>query len=389
MKRSLAALAVGTFALGIAEFGMMGILDTVSGSLGVSVVAGGNLISLYSLGVAVGAPMLLLLRNMPLKRLMLTLSAVICLGNLAAALAPGFGAMLCARFVSGLPHGAYFGAGAILCTRLASAGGGASAVAVMVGGMTLANLAGVPLATLVSNLFGWRYVFGAVALTGLCAFAAIWSFVPKVAPLPVTGLKGQFRFLGKSAPWLIYAGVFFGQASVYCWLSYIEPIMTRVTGFTTADMTWIMMLAGLGMVVGNALSGRLADRYGAARVTAWIAASLIIVMPLLYLLSGSKVASLPLMFIATASLFGIGGPLQFLIVRYATGGEMLGGAGIQIAFNVSNAMSAAVGGLVIHLGLGLASPALVGVPFAAIGSLALFTLWRRYDRGRSLPSQGD
>lgn len=140
MNKGLYALAIGTFALGIAEFGMMGVLGEVASGVGVSITEAGHLISAYSLGVAVGAPMLIVLRRMPLKRLMLLLSAVIFVGNLGVALSPGYVTLLCARFVSGLPHGAFFGAGAIVCARLAEKGHGAQAVAVLVGGMTIANL---------------------------------------------------------------------------------------------------------------------------------------------------------------------------------------------------------------------------------------------------------
>lgn len=378
MQRGLIALAIGTFALGISEFGMMGILGDVARGVGVSVVEGGHLISAYSLGVAIGAPMLIFLRRMPLKRLLLLLAVVIAAGNTIAALSNGFPILLCARFLSGLPHGAFFGAGAIVCSRLAKPGHGAAAVSIMVGGMTIANVAGVPAATLISNLLNWRMAFGLVALAAVVALAGIRAWIPKLDPLPDSGMKGQFRFLRSAAPWLIYGGVFFGQASVYCWLSYIDPIMTRVTGFTGADMTWIMMLAGIGMVTGNAISGKLADRFGVARVCGTLSASMIVVMPLLYMFADMKLPSLALMFLATGALFGIGGPLQYLIVRFSKGGEMLGGAGIQIAFNVSNAASAALGGMAIHQGFGLDSPALVGVPFAVVGATSLFILRGRY-----------
>lgn len=379
MKKSLVALAIGTFALGIAEFAMMGILSDVASELDISIVKAGHLISAYSAGVAVGAPGLIFLRRWPLRRLMLLLAAFIAVGNAAAALSPGYWTLICARFVSGLPHGAFFGAGAIVCSRLADPGKGAGAVAVMVGGMTVANVVGVPLATLITNLVSWRVAFALVSFCGMLAFTGIRAWVPYLEPLPDTGIKGQFSFLRKPQPWLIYAGVFFGQASVYTYLSYIDPVMTEVAGFAASSMTWIMMLAGLGMVVGNLIAGKLADRYSASLVTASIAALVIVIMPAIYFCSGLKVPVVALSFVATACLFGIGGPLQYLIVRYARGGEMLGGAGIQIAFNVSNALAAVLGGAAIHMGLGLASPALVGIPCAMIGAAALFTLYFRYE----------
>ena len=206
MRRDLLALAAGTFALGVAEFGMMGILATVAEEMRVSVVQAGHLISLYSLGVAVGAPILIFMRNMPLKRLMIVLASVIFAGNLAAALAPNFGLLLAARFLSGLPHGAYFGAGAIVCSRLAKAGHGAEAVAVMVGGMTVANLVGVPAGTYICSLLSWREVFLGVAAVGLLALVLIRIWVPRIEPLPRTNVKGQFRFLSSPAPWLIFSG---------------------------------------------------------------------------------------------------------------------------------------------------------------------------------------
>ena len=378
IKMSLLALAAGTFALGIAEFGMMGILSDVARDLRVDVDRAGHLISAYSAGVAVGAPLLVFMRKMPLRGVLLLLAAVIALGNLLSALAPGYVTLLCARFVSGLPHGAFFGAGSIVCTKLASKGHGAEAVAVMIGGMTVANVIGVPAATFVANLVAWRWSFAIVALFGLLAFTGIRVWVPRLDPLPDTGLKGQFRFLRHAAPWLIYGGVFFGQAAVYCWLSYISPVMTRVAGFSLADMTWIMVLVGVGMVTGNIVAGRLADRCGhPASVSAAIAALMIVVMPAIYFLADVKWASLALAFVASACLFGIGGPPQYLIVRYSKGGEMLGGAGIQIAFNVSNAVSAAIGGAAIAHGLGYASPALIGTPFAIVGLVCFLALRKR------------
>ncbi len=373
------SLALGTFALGIAEFGMMGILGDVASGLDISITEAGHLISAYSIGVAIGAPCLLLLRRWPLKRLMIALASLIAIGNAGAAIAPGFIPLLLFRFIAGLPHGAYFGAGAIVCSRLAGPGNGAKAVAIMVGGMTVANVVGVPGATLVSDCLSWRIAFAIVAVCGVAALCGLRFFLPRLEALPDTGLKGQFHFLKSAAPWLIYAGVFLGQASVYCYFSYIDPVMTEVAGVKASTMTWIMMIAGLGMVAGNFTAGSLADRYPAAIVTGCISVLIVIVMTAIYFAAHNAVLLTALTFVATACLFGLGGPLQYLIVRFSKGGEMLGGAGIQIAFNVSNAMAAAIGGAVINMGWGLAATALVGIPFAAVGAVALFTLSHKYN----------
>lgn len=377
-KFSFWAIAVGTFALGIAEFGMMGILGDVAKDLDISVDKAGHLISAYSLGVAVGSPLLLLLRNMPLKSVLLILAAVIFGGNLFAALSPSYVALLVARFIAGLPHGAFFGAGAIVCTKLAAKGEGAAAVAIMIGGMTVANVVGVPFATFISNVLVWRYMFALVALFGLIAFLCIKFIVPYISPLPHSNIKGEFKFLRSSAPWLIYGGVFFAQAAVYCWLSYISPVMTNITGFTLSDMTWIMVLVGFGMVFGNFIAGKMATKHRPSLVSATIAGLMLIVLPALFFFSDIKFLSLLLAFVASACLFGVGGPPQYLIVGFSKGGEMLGAAGIQIAFNVSNATSAAIGGAAINYGLPYDSTALIGIPFALVGMLCFLMLHRKY-----------
>lgn len=377
-KLSLLALAIGTFSLGIAEFSMMGILSDVSHELDVSISKAGHLISAYSLGVAIGAPLLIVMRKLPLKKVLLILASVIVLGNAMASLSSNYVMLLISRFVSGLPHGAFFGCGSIVCTKLAEKGHGAAAVAVMIGGMTVANVVGVPLATFVANAVTWRLSFGLVALFGLLTIIAIKGWVPFIPALPSSGIKGQFVFLKRLAPWLIYGGVFFGQMSVYCWLSYVSPIMIRVIGFPGSYMTGIMMLVGLGMVCGNFVAGKLADKFYPGAVSATICGILVFVMAGIYFSVDYKILSLGLAFLASAGLFGLGGPPQYLIVRFAKGGEMLGGAGIQIAFNVSNACSAVLGSAVIASGYGFASTALVGIPFALIGGICFLTLHHKY-----------
>lgn len=379
-NKGLLALALGTFALGIAEFTMMGILGDVSKELGVTIPQAGHLISAYALGVSIGALTLLFLRRLPLSAILMALAAVIFAGNLLAALSPGYFALLAARFVSGLPHGCYFGVGAIVAPKLVGPGRGATAVAVMVSGMTVANLFGVPAATAVSTMLSWRWAFGIVALFAAMTVLAMRAWLPRVDALADSGgsFRSQFGFLRHGAPWLILGGTFLGQGSVYTWFSYISPVMTQVAGFSENAMTWVMVVCGLGMVTGNLVSGRLTDRYPGGLVAGAIAAALVVVMPLIYLCAPLKGTSLALAFMACAGLFGIGGPLQYMIVRFARGGEMLGGACIQIAFNVSNAVSAALGGAVIRAGFGVASPALAGVPMAVAAALLLFALHRRY-----------
>ena len=380
MNKGLFALAMGTFALGIAEFLMMGILGNIAANMGISISSAGNFISAYALGVCVGAPLLLFARKVPLKTIMLTLAAVIAVGNLGAAVSPGYWTFMLSRFISGLPHGAYFGVGAIVARRLARPGKEVSAVSYMIAGMTIATLIGVPMGTLITNFATWRIAFLIVGITGLLTVIAIRFWIPKVKGLEDYGFKGQFHFLRTLPPWLIFGGVLFGQIGIYCWYSYIDPQLTDVAGFTTDDLSWLMVLSGLGMFAGNLISGRLSDRYKPSWVAAWVQASAIPILLLFYFCSSVQAMAVILMMAGAAALFGSGSPLQSSIVGYARGGEMLGAACIQIAYNAGNAIAAWIGGSVIAHGYGYTAPSIVGLPIILAGCVLLFILYARYEK---------
>lgn len=383
IKKSLLALALGTFALGVSEFGMMGIISVIARDMKISIPDAGDFISAYSIGVAVGAPALPFLSRFRLKYILLFLCVMIAAGNFLVAISSGYYSFLLGRFISGLPHGAYFGIGAILATKLASYGEKATAVSIMVSGMTVANVIGVPFSTFLTSTLSWRLSFLFVTVCGILALAGIWLKIPLMPPLEKGGkgsIRRQFAFLKKLPPWLIFAGVFFGQASLYCWYSYVEPIMLQITHIPESCITWVMMLAGLGMVTGALVAGRLADRFPGGMVTGLICILEIPVLLLIYLKSDVLILSLFLVFIGSAQIFALGGPLQYLIIRFSRGGEMFGGAAIQIAFNVANALAALMGGMAIGWGLGITSPALMGIPFAIIAATALFYLHYYCDR---------
>lgn len=380
MNKGLFALALGTFALGIAEFLMMGILSNLASDLDISISGAGHLISAYALGVCCGAPALLFARKVPLKRIMLILAGIIAVGNLLAAVSPDFWCLFVARFISGLPHGGYFGVGAIVARRLARPGREVSAVSFMIAGMTVATLAGVPVGTFLTDFVTWRAAFMIVALAGLLTWLAIKVWVPQVEGLPDMGFKGQFKFLTTLPPWLIFGGVLFGQIGMYCWYSYIDPQMIYVAGFSVVDLSWIMVLAGLGMFLGNLLAGLLSDRFKPSAVAAWVQTCGIVVLLSFFFFAHIAFLAVPLMVLGTAALFGSGSPLQSSIVGYSRGGEMLGAACIQIAYNAGNAIAAWIGGRVIAAGYGYTAPALVGIPLVAIGSALLFTLYFRNER---------
>lgn len=381
MNKALFALSLGTFALGISEFVMMGILSNIAAGLGVSITAAGHLISAYATGVCVGAILMLLLRRMPLSRMMMLLAAVICAGNLLAAASPGYWTMLGARFISGLPHGAYFGVGAIVARRLAAPGREVQAVSIMIAGMTVANLLGVPLGTWMAEICSWRIAFLAAGFSGGITLLLLRLWLPFMPPLHAGGsMRSQFRFLRTLPPWLIFGGVFIGQSGIYCWYSYIDPLLTRVSHFSATSLSWIMLLAGFGMFCGNLLAGPLSRRFKPSLVAGCMQASTLVLLPLIALLAGVQWAVVVLTFLCAAAMFGSGSPLQSSIVVYARGGELLGASLIQIAYNAGNAIAAAVGGSVIASGHGYTAPALAGIPFVAIGSTLIFILYFRRER---------
>lgn len=380
MKKSLIALAFGTLGLGIAEFVMMGILPDVAAEMHVSIPKAGHLISAYAIGVCVGAPTLILARRFPLKHILLALVALIMAGNIFAALSPNFWTLIAARFISGLPHGAYFGVASIVASKLADPGKGSAAVSIMIAGMTIANLFGVPLGTSLSNAISWRIPFLLVGAWGIVTLYYIWRWVPHVEGLPDTGLRGQFRFLKHLAPWLIIGATMFGNGSVFCWYSYINPLLTHVSGFSAESVSLLMILAGAGMVVGNLVGGRLSDIYMPGRVAMVTQGCIFAILLSIFFFAGIGWLSALLMCCCTACLFAVSSPQQILLIRYSPGGEMLGAASVQVAFNLGNALGAYVGGLPLRAGLGYQYPALIAAPVALVGFSLLLVFYRRYER---------
>lgn len=384
MKKSLIALAFGSLGLGIAEFVMMGILPHVAADLNVSIPMAGHLISAYALGVCIGAPALILARKHRLKTILLVLVAIIMVGNVCAALAPNYWVMLAARFISGLPHGAYFGVASIVAEKLADEGKGSEAVSIMVAGMTIANLFGVPLGTSLSAAISWRIPFLLVGCWGVIILYYIWRWVPQVENLKDTGFKGQFRFLKSPAPWLIVGATMLGNGGIFCWYSYINPLLTDVSGFASASITLLMVLAGFGMVVGNLIGGRLSDRYTPGRVAASVQGCVCVILLLIFFLSPISWLSALLMCLCTGCLFALSSPQQVLLIRHSKGGELLGAASVQVGFNLGNAIGAYSGGLAIQAGLGYQYPALIGVPFALAGFLLLTLFYKKYEKTATL-----
>ena len=250
----------------------------------------------------------------------------------------------------------------------------------MVVGMTVANLFGVPLGTYISGAVTWRATFGIVAVWGAVALLLVKLWVPALPALPDTGLKGQFGFLKKFAPWLVLLSVMLGNGGIFCWYSYVSPLMVHTSGFRPEDLTLIIMLAGFGMFAGNIVGGHYADRFTPEKVVRFTLG--VAGLALVGIFFGAHIPSLSvtLMCLTTACLFCVSSPQQLLILENSRGGEMLGAALVQVAFNLGNALGAFCGGLPIDHKLGYRYTALPGAAFVLLGMLAVIVYIRKYPR---------
>ena len=381
MKKSLLALATGSFALGFAEFVMMGILPATATGLRVSVPDAGDFISAYALGVCAGTLFLVFGRRVPPKRLLLGFVALVAVGNAAAACAPSAEALVAARFVSGLPHGAFFGTATIVARELADPGREGQAVSIMVLGQTVANMVGVPGGTLLAALLSWRATFLFVAVWAVGSLLLIARFVPAVRPIPDAGLAGQFRFLKKPGPWLVIGAVLLGNTGIFCWWSYVSPWLTDIGGFPADALPALLVLAGFGMVAGSLVGGRLTDRTSPGKMAAAGQAIGCAALLLIFLFSGTPATAAALMFLCAFGMFFVSSPQQLLMVKVGRGGgEMIGSACVQVAFNLGNAFGAMFGQTVLNAGASYAWPSLAGVPCSLAAVVLLAVFFTRFER---------
>lgn len=390
MKKVIFSLALGTFGLGMAEFGIMGVLTELARDVGMSIPAAGHMISFYAFGVVLGAPIIALFSNrFSLKHILLFLVTLCVIGNAIFTLSSSYLMLAVGRLVSGFPHGAFFGVGAIILSKLARPGKVTAAVAGMVSGMTVANLVGIPIGTWLSQEFSWRYTFLLIAVFNIAVMVSITFWIPNISDEAKGKLREQFLFLKTPAPWLIFSATMFGNAGVFAWFSYVKPYMMFISGFSETLMTFIMMLVGLGMVLGNLLSGRLSGRYTPLRIAVITDFVIMLALLLLFAFGGIKAASLIFAFICCAGLFALSAPLQILLLQNAKGGELLGAAGGQIAFNLGSAIGAWCGGMMLTLGFAynyVTLPAAL-LSFSAMSSLLLYGRLKR-SVSRMTPAAG-
>lgn len=373
MKKSLIALSLGGLTIGITEFVMMGLLPDIASDMKVSIPVAGYLISAYALGVVIGAPLLVILgRNYPPKKMLLALAAMLALFNALSIIAPNFELLFASRLLSGLPHGAFFGVGAVVASRLADKGKEAQAISIMFSGLTIANLAGVPIGTYIGHHYDWRYTFIIIAAVGLLTFISIYFWMPVLEARAKETIKSQLQFFKKREAWLIIAITSFGFGGLFCWISYIAPLLTDISKFSAEDVPYILILAGLGMVVGNFIGGKLADKFSPAKTVIYILLTMALDLVAVYYLSSIQVVSLTLVFLTGAISFAAVAPIQMLMINTAVGAEMIASAAIQAAFNIGNALGAFLGGLPLVAGFSFASPNLVGTAMALSGVVLVF-----------------
>lgn len=381
MPVALYALTVGAFGIGVTEFVIMGLLLQVSSDLGVSVPLAGLLMTGYALGVFVGAPVLTILtRRLPRKTTLLVLMAIFTLGNLAAALSPGFGWLMAARIVTALAHGTFFGVGSVVATSLVAPERKASAIALMFTGLTLATLLGVPFGSWLGLAFGWRSTFWAVAGIGVLAFLVLAALVPADKERPMPGpLAEEVKVLARPQVQLGLVMTVLGFGGIFAVFTFIQPILIELAGFSEAAVSPILLVFGGGLVVGNLLGGRWADRSLAPSLigTLGLMAAVMLAASLAF---HSQAGAVIAAFALGAAAFATVAPLQMWVLQQAGGaGQGLASSLNIAAFNLGNAFGAWLGGAVITQGFGYGAIAPISalVPLVALGLAAFAVLLDR------------
>lgn len=362
MPIALFALTISAFAIGTTEFVIVGLIPTIAADLQVSLPSAGLLVSLYALGVAIGAPVLTALTGrMPRKSLLVSLMVLFTAGNLLAWQAPGYFSLITARVLTGLAHGVFFSIGSTLATGLVSKDKAASAIAIMFTGLTVALVTGVPLGTFIGQHFGWHETFLAVSLLGVIALAGSLIFIPKGLPhTPPASIARQLTILKQPRLLMVYAKTALGYGGNFVVFTFLAPVLQQVTGFSAGMVTWVLLIYGVSVAAGNLWGGRLADRLGPVKALQIIFLLLALVLALFGLTAHNGTLALLTVLLWGAVAFGNVPGLQVYVVqqaeRYAPHAVDVA-SGLNIAaFNLGIAGGAWAGGMVVnHLGL-MATP---------------------------------
>ncbi|WP_067819383.1 MFS transporter [Nocardia inohanensis] len=383
MPLALIALAIGAFGIGTTEFVIMGLLPEVAGEFAVTIPTAGWLVTGYALGVVLGAPIMTVLgTKVPRKRMLMLLMGLFIAGNLLSAVAPAFGIMLLGRIVASLAHGAFFGIGAVVAAELVAPDQKAGAIATMFTGLTIANVVGVPLGTLIGQHVGWRVTFAVVALLGVAGLVGIAKLVPELPKPEDVRVRQEVAAFSNIQVLLAMGMTVLGFGAVFAAITYIAPMMTTVAGFADTSVSWLLILLGLGMVAGNLLGGRFADRALMPMLYGSLAA-LSLTLMLFTVTAHVKVLAAVTLFLVGALGFASVPSLQKRVLDHAHSAPTLASAMNIGAFNLGNALAAWLGGLVLAGGFGYTAPNWVGAAMAA-AALGLAVLSAALERrGRS------
>lgn len=364
---TLLALALGSFSIGTSEFASMGIIQLFSASLGISVPEATNAITAYAFGVVIGAPLVTLAAAQLNRRtLLLLLMGLFIAGNVLSALASDLGFLMLARFISGVPQGAYFGAGAVVASHIVGPGQAGKAFAIVMTGLTVATIIGSPLATFLGQMIGWRETYLAVAAFSLLAFGAIWQWVPRTRALDGVPVVQELSALRKGRVWGVMLVAALGVASIFAVYTFIAPVVTDVVKLAPEMIPVALALFGIGMTVGNIYGGKLADLYPARGIVLGFGSALVI-MAGLAVGGANPWIFFPAMFGVGATMMAAIPTIQVRLTRFAPEAPSLMGAMNLASLNVANAIGAWAGGVTIAAGYGLLSVAWAGFGLTLVG----------------------
>ncbi|WP_295206773.1 MFS transporter [uncultured Brevundimonas sp.] len=373
----LLALAAGAFGIGVTEFAPMGLLPVIATDLGVSIPSAGLLISAYALGVVLGAPLMTLATGrVPRRTLLIGLAGIFTIGNALSALADNYALLMIARIITSLNHGAFFGVGAIVAAGLVPLDRKAGAVAAMFMGLTIANVVGVPLATWAGETLGWRASFWGIAMIGVMVMAALALTLPKAAAPAAGNMLAELRVLGRRRVLSALALTVIGSSAMFTVFTYITPILREQTGASLGFITAMLVLYGLGLTVGNWIGGKFADRSVDRTLIVTLAGLSLVLLTFAVAMPFASVSA-GLIFLWGIASFALVPPLQVRVMDAARDAPNLASAVNIGAFNLGNAIGAALGGAVIAGGLGYPAVALAGAAASALGLLMIVLMSRR------------
>ncbi len=386
MNKSLLALALGGLAIGVTEFTIMGMLPDVAKYFDVSIPKAGYLITSYALGVVIGAPLLIVgMRKYSSTKMLLGLMLLFTIFNALSVIAPSFEFLMLSRFISGLPHGAFFGVGSVVASKLARKGKEAQAVATMYSGLTVANLLGVPLGTYIGHHFSWRYTFLLIVIIGILTLVSLKLWMPEVKIKKQENQNNpwsDFVIFKDSKVWFMILIFSVAPGALFAWISYIAPLMTQVSGVQEQNMPYIMVLAGLGMFVGNLIGGKLTDRFSASKIVMIVLFLQILTMGTIYFTAQITWLSLVMTFITGVVSFGLIPSLTLLLLKSVkSNSELLVASLGPACFNIANALGAYLGGVPIEKGYGYTSAEIVAIGMVILG-IIIFSIYMKTNKNK-------